>query len=328
MTVIAVPQIVLESSVKTELVKLKPVRSNVLTYVDPGADPMNEININTSLANRAILVALQISQWDARRIDKQETRAVLTKHAMVDKAARVHKSLLPGAPELEKVHKYAGDIRTFVYKHTLPWAEGMQILRTVGFIDFTQELDTMKQHWLGLVRDFIYEYPNLVRRAQHDLGTMFDPDDYPDQSDLSAKFALNVKYLPVPESDDWRVNLSDEAVDFLRKNVEDQIRQSQRQAMQEAWSRLYKVVERAHDRLADPKAIFRDSLVENAVELCGLLPSLNIANDVNLERMRQEIERSLCAFDANTLRKDADARAQAAASMKKAMDKMSAFYGA
>lgn len=281
---------------------------------------------SSSLSNRALLVSIQISQWDARRIDKAETAAVQAKHNTVKRAARVHKSLLPEARELEAIHKLSGDIRTFLYKHTLPWAEGVQILRTVGYMQFTQDLSELVLKWNRHVEDFISAYPQLIQNAQRALGSMFNPDDYPAQCELRGKFRIETKYLPVPEANDWRVDLNDEHVESLRASVEAQLRASQESAMKEAWSRLYSVCQHAHERLSKPDAIFRDSLVENAVELCELLPSLNIANDPELEKMRRQIEGSLCAYDPKQLRKDRGQRAAAAAQLKKAMSKMDAFY--
>ena len=281
---------------------------------------------SSSLSNRALLVSVQISQWDARRIDKAETEAVQVKHKTAKRAARVHKSLLPGAKELETIHKLSGDIRTFVYKHTLPWAEGVQILKTEGYMDFTTKLASLVDTWKLRVDEFVDAYPGLIRQAKFALGTMFDPDDYPDVSTIRGRFRIESKYLPVPEANDWRVDLGAEHVESLRRSVEDQLRQSQETAMKEAWDRLYKVCQHAHERLSKPDAIFRDSLIENAVELCELLPSLNITNDPALEQMRRQIEGSLCAYDPKRLRKNPAERANAAAQLQKAMSKMGAFY--
>jgi len=281
----------------------------------------------SSISNRAILVSVSIGQWDARKIDKPETNAVQAKHNTVKRAARVHKSLLPGAKELEAIHKYSGDIRTFVYKHTLPWADGVQILRTEGYFDFTSKLSAMRNQWHELVNEFIDRYPALIRQAEYNLGTMFDPTDYPAQSDLRAKFVIDTRYLPVPEANDWRVDLSDETIDDLRANIERQLKDSQAVAMKEAWSRLFKVVEHAHERLSQPTAIFRDSLIDNAIEICNLLPTLNITGDPELENLRRKIESTLCAHDPKTLRKNPVERRDTADQLAKAMDKMRGFYG-
>lgn len=281
----------------------------------------------SSITNRALLVSIGISQWDARKMDKPETNAVQTKHGMTRKAARVHKSLLPGCKELDAVHKYSTDIRAFLYKNSLPWADGVQIIRTSAFIEFTQRIEAMRSRWHELVNEFVELYPQRVKDAKFSLGTMYDLTDYPQKFELREKFSIDVRYMPVPDAADWRVDVGDDALSSLRESIERQVRDSQGVAMKEAWSRLYNVVEKAHERLSQPSAVFRDSLIENAVELCDMLPSLNIANDPELERMRQTIENTLCAHAPRTLRVNAAERNKTAVALKAAMGKMSAMYG-
>jgi hypothetical protein len=45
-------------------------------------------------------------------------------------------------------------------------------------------------------------------------------------------------------------------------------------------------------------------MVENAKELCALLPRLNFADDPDLEAMRQEVETKLISHHPDALRND------------------------
>jgi hypothetical protein len=64
------------------------------------------------------------------------------------------------------------------------------------------------------------------------------------------------------------------------------------------------------DRLGgEEKKIFRDSLVDNALELTNLLTKLNVTNDPKLETARQELERLLVGVTADDLRESQGARA-------------------
>jgi hypothetical protein len=80
------------------------------------------------------------------------------------------------------------------------------------------------------------------------------------------------------------------------------------------------------EKLADPKAIFRDSMLENTREICALLPRLNFTDDPNLEAMRQQVEASLLKHP-EALRNDPDLRHDTAVEAKKIMDAMGAFMG-
>jgi hypothetical protein len=58
----------------------------------------------------------------------------------------------------------------------------------------------------------------------------------------------------------------------------------------------------------DDKKIFRNSLVDNAVELTGLLSKLNVTNDPKLEQARVSLEKSIVGVDAQDLRDHKDLR--------------------
>jgi predicted secreted Zn-dependent protease len=63
------------------------------------------------------------------------------------------------------------------------------------------------------------------------------------------------------------------------------------------------------DRLSgEDKKIFRNSLVDNALELTNLLTKLNVTNDPKLEKARQALEQSLVGVTADELRDSQGAR--------------------
>jgi len=67
--------------------------------------------------------------------------------------------------------------------------------------------------------------------------------------------------------------------------------------------------------------------VENAREICDMLPRLNFNDDPNLEAMRRQVEASLIKHP-DALRNDPILRRDTAADAKAIMDKMSIFMGA
>lgn len=283
--------------------------------------------MTTSLSSRALLVSLSISQWTARKLDRQETAALAAKHGTASEVARVNKSLLPFAGALEAIHKKSGEARTFYYKNSLPWGmEGVNVIRSEGYLDFTQKMGSLRSEWLALVDTFCAEYPQLVEDAKLLLNTLWKQDDYPDASTIRSKFSFDVMFFPVPEQGDWRVDVGDEALSELRQQIETHVTESQTVAMQDAWRRVHETIAHARDRLSNPTAIFRDSLVENAQELCGVLSVLNIADDPNLEAMRVELEQTLCSNTPDTLRNAPDVRADVATKLAEMDRKMGAFY--
>lgn len=281
-----------------------------------------------ALSEKALLVTLNISQWTARRQDKRASADVEATNRAATGVASVNKKLLPSASVLDKVHKLSAAIRTEYYNRTLPWAEGVGIIRADAYLPFCEAMGKLKFKWQQAVGEFADVYPTLRDESEFLLGDLYNESDYPDPSVIRRKFRLDLAFLPVPESKDWRVDVGAEEAEELRRQLVENIKESEGRAMQAAWDRVYKVVEKAHERLSNPDNIFRNSLIENAQELCAILPSLNITNDINLEQMRQRIERSLAKQDPDVLREDEGVREEVSDELAAIMSKMRGFYGA
>jgi hypothetical protein len=136
---------------------------------------------------------------------------------------------------------------------------------------------------------------------------------------------MDMAVFPVPSAD-FRVSIGSDELSRIQKDVEQRVKASQQKAMTEVWTRLYDRVKHMAEKLADPKAIFRDSMLENTREICALLPRLNFTDDPDLETMRQQVEATLLKHP-EALRNDPDLRRDTAAEAKKIMDAMGVFMG-
>jgi hypothetical protein len=279
-----------------------------------------------NLNDRALLVQLSVSQWTARKYDKKASRRVAEEfHNYVDQG-RYNKALLPMNGLLDNVHKKTTHIRERFYKNTLPWGiEGTMMLPTANYLAFMSDFRKEKSEWEYLVKEFVDNYDSLRFDAQRVLGQLYDPADYPAQSEVRAKFKIDMAVFPVP-STDFRVSIASDELTRIQQDVERRVADAQSTAMREVWDRLFDRVKHMAEKLADPKAIFRDSMVDNAREICALLPRLNFTDDPNLEAMRLEVEESLIKHP-DALRNDPDLRRDTAAQAKQIMDRMSVFMG-
>lgn len=285
-----------------------------------------------NLNDRALLVQLNISQWTARKHDKAATRQVASTNNASMEAGRYNKSLLPMNDALDHVHKKSTLIRTKYYENTTSSGlDGMQILPSGNYLAFMTEFRKEKSEWDSLVSMFVDNYEDIVTRNKHilqrTLGNLYDPGDYPTVDQIRAKFRMDVAVFPVPSSANLRIPVSNEELDRIRAEIEQRVDNAAKTAMTELWQRLHDRVKHMAEKLADPRAIFRDSMVENARELCALLPRLNFTDDPHLEDMRQQVEQSLLKHP-DALRNDPDLRRDTAAEAKAIMDKMAIFMGA
>jgi hypothetical protein len=299
---------------------------------------MNAINFVTSdatdtrprLSQSAMLATLKVSAWSARKLDKAETRLVSARHGLAwEGLANVNKNLLPGANALDLIKTKTGEVRLKFYTETLPWNDqGSRILPARSYLRFQQEIGAMLEDWRSLVDGFVRIYPTLRENAKSHLNTLFNATDYPDAREIEAKFNIDMRFMPMPDAGDWRVALDDGEISKLRAKVEADMRAVQEHAMRDVWARVKDVVDKATERLAQPDAVFRDSLVSNARELVELMPALNLTNDPALEQVRVALENSLASTTPHELRNVPSARRETVRSLGDIEKKFGAFFAA
>ena len=280
-----------------------------------------------NLNDRALLVQLSISQWTARKYDKRATKDVADRNGVDAIVGRYNKSLLPMNDQLELVHRKANQIRSDFYDNTLPWGiEGTQLLPTSNYLEFMTAFRKMKGEWQWLVTQFTMNYEAFIDDARRTLGPLFDQTDYPNPDNIAQKFKMDLAVFPVP-SNDFRVSIASDELNRIQQDVERRVQEASASAMKDVWQRLYDKVKHIEERLANPSAVFRETMLENARELCELLPRLKFADDPELEDMRREVERKLISSIPDALRNDPDLRRNTAEKAKEIMDRMAVFMG-
>ena len=279
------------------------------------------------LSDRALLVQLNIYTWSANKLDKEISAETSAIKGAISNSVRTHKSLLPMCDMLTDIKSKASLIRQRFYDNTLPWGvKGIQILPTANYLTFMTEFRKERSEYEHLVNRFVPEYPQLVLDAQRFLGTAYKPADYPEAHEIADKFKMDMQVMPVPNND-FRVNIADEELERIHDEVSARVKQAAQGAMQDVWQRLYDKVKHFAEKMDDPKAIFRDSTVDHLVDLCELLPRLNVMDDPNLEAMRQEVEAKLAGYNPDVLRTSPDTRQSVADEANEIAAKMAAFMG-
>jgi hypothetical protein len=277
------------------------------------------------LSNNALLVYLSISRWTGRKQDRKANETVKNAHDVKARdAVNTTKALLPTSSELKAVNHVAGQIRTFFYENTVPWQHGgMFMIRSTQFMDFMQEFNALKTKFETAVNDFVEVYPQLREAAKSQLGTLFNELDYPHPDLIKSAYGCHVQVFPVPDVGDFRIDLGDaEKQAFM-----DNLRQVEANATRTAWAELHEVVKNAAEKLSQPDAIFRDTLISNITEMCRILPRLNIMDDPTLEAARVEVEQIANKLSPDVCRDNATEREQAATKLKQLTEKMGAFMG-
>ena len=285
------------------------------------------------LHNRAMLIKLSISQWSARKFDKKITHETNQRYGTDDTAGRYNKALV-AREAIKKIEKKANAARTFHEHNTLPWSDhGFRLLPSENFLEYSKDMRKLKSEFFYEVHSFINDYPALVDQAKELLNGMFDPLDYPAPDTIENKFSFDTSIYPLPIAEDFRVSLQQDAIEEIKHDIESRFEAAHNTAMIDLWERVHKNVAAMAERLTGKDAktgkekTFRDSLVNNLIDLCDLLPRLNIANDHNLDTMRRNIESKLLAHDPQTLRDDSTARQETAQAANDILAAMAGYIG-
>lgn len=266
--------------------------------------------MSISIASSAVLIDLNISVWTARKLDKNVSKEIDVNKNTTIKAGNYNKHILAGSDQLDAITKLANEIRDWHGRQTLPWSDaGTRLLPMTNFFDYKQQLGVYEAEFKSRINTFIQQYPNIIQGMAFKLGKLFDRAEYPDADKIASKFNLRYTIMPVPETNDFRVDIAEDIRDEMQKEYQKAYEGRVEAAMSDAWSRLHTTLEHMIDRLSgDEKKIFRNSLVDNALELTNLLTRLNVTKDPRLEKARQELEQSLVGVTADELRDSKGAR--------------------
>jgi hypothetical protein len=268
-----------------------------------------------SVSSASMLVELSIGCWTGRKLDKRASEAVTYNANAAKGVANVNKKLLGDCAELDAVTKFVANARNVHYSCTAPWSDtGLRILPTARYFKYHEQITGLQDEFARLVDAFLQSYDWEISQAQVKLGDLFKPDDYPTSDSLRDKFRFNINYIPLPDAGDWRVDMEQDALATLKSHYENFYSNQLQTAMQDVWKRTHTALAHMSEKLdytdKSTKKIFRDSLVDNVMEVVELLGDFNITGDTQMTAMKERLEDTLRGVTPDALREDAHLRAE------------------
>jgi hypothetical protein len=298
------------------------------------------------LHERAILIKPTLPVWSDRMEDTAETKALVEKHQAAKGSAKVTKRLIPETAYTQR-QREAGEesnayhalvshlsaVRVWSYKNTLPWnRDGWLILPTPNYEAYMDKWRGLREEYLRLRRNLETDWRELVACAKTQLNGLGKGVSWPDIHDILERFGMEATVRPVPNAD-FRVSLGADELAVLRQAAEADMRDMAQQVTGEAAKRLYKVLDAIKSTLSEKNGNrksgyrdFRDTLIENAREVCEILTRLNVTDDASLEKYRREAE-LLAASEPETIRENVNVRLETAARAQSIMEDMLNAFG-
>jgi hypothetical protein len=298
-------------------------------------NPVISTPAGSVLASRAMLRGVRISLWDGRKLDKQVSAEVTQAKGAKSDAGRFNKQLVP-LESLARLKAAANACRAVHGRYTLPWTDnGLDILPAASVMAYDSEMSKARIEWEAAVESFCAVYPSLVDSAPARLGDLFNATEFPTVAEVRERFSMRIRTLPMPDSSDFRVDMSEAQARQIRTEIEANAREALDTAMRDAWQRVSDVCARMVERLTAYKPAtsrgektegrFTDSLVENVRDLVSVLPSFNLTNDPALSDVCGRMKAELCTFEAQELRDDSRLREQTAKAAESILADVSAF---
>ena len=272
---------------------------------------MNAILENTpSISSSAMLVEINRRKWNGYAVNKEATEQLNKDYGAGRKSARVNQTLLIKEPIFDRVNTLYGSLSTTLYHYTMPWLDrGPRLLTTPVFFDFNKSITgIINEIEQDALPAFFDEYANMIARAGNSdrLGALFNPDHYPDMDTLRSHYEITLKYAPVPDAGDFRVDIGNEAMQMVRESYEKSYQNQLQSAYADVWQRTYDALTNMSTRLEGEKknGRFHESLVTNVIDMVDLLDKFNITGDPQMARAKVQIAQAMRGVTIDGLKED------------------------
>lgn len=260
----------------------------------------------STIANKAMVVSLSISRIGATKKDKDITSEIVEKYNTDKNAGNFNKRLF-SKDALQTINDLASRARGLHNELTLPWNDdGARLLASKNYDKYNQNMVEVSERFNSAVKEFISGYENHIENAKERLGDMFNQDDYPDVEKIKGKFDFKFVYNPVPQSKDFRIDVSAEELKTIHDQLENDIAAKHKHAIKSAWVNVDGLLKRLIDRLEDPDRVIRSRIVDSIKEMIPILESFNFDDDPVYASIINSIEASVCSTNAKELNDNVD----------------------
>jgi hypothetical protein len=280
-----------------------------------------------SLAEKAILVSINIGTFSVNKKDKKQSQETANNVGGSTDYIRVNKSLLRNKATAAVV-SFSQKMRLDFYSKTAAWGnDGNRIIKISNYAKVKSELEDNVRKFYDLVNQACDEYQSIIDNdfyvERKSLGVMFNRADYPSINSFKESFYAKVNVAPVQDND-FRCNaLSNEEIEEINKSIEDNINSAVKNAEMDVLNRVNDKLNHLVNRLQDFDSKFHTSNVSNVCEIIREVRELNINDNKKISDTLDSIEKNICGMDAENIRESDAGRADAIIKTKAAIEKIS-----
>jgi len=257
------------------------------------------------LDEKAVLVSVKRRMYSPYKLDQEESK----KYG----AGNVNKHLFEGRNNKvkETISKFS-DVYVYVKENTVPWSTGVDMLNIDHYMEFTSGLRQLVDQANQAVNSLYACWDDEVQADLDRLAkiaqakgkpNLADPSDYPSADEMRAKFSVDVRYMPVPTTGDFRVVISDEDKASLQQQLDDAGNNATKHVLESMITPMKRAIEKLAVPIGKDGSVFRDTLIDNMVDVAERMNKVNISDDPAIQEKINDL-RSLVGAYASPIGKD------------------------
>ena len=245
--------------------------------------------------------------------------------------------------------------------------EGWRVLTIDNYDRYMDKMRNGQHKFDSLCSLFFSAYPRQRDGARVALNGMYNPDDYPDDISKRYDWDIDVKPIPAGTDFRVALSESEmqQLTAHVEQRTREALVSAQEGAVKRLYDVVAKIYAKltetrvTKDRVIKARAtkkdkydstgklipagtvipgrvvpggqqkdgIYRDTLLENAREVCEALKYINLTQDARLETLRREVELMATATSEETLRDVPEVRIETANRAQSILDAMTSTYG-
>lgn len=279
-----------------------------------------------SLRDKATAVKLCRKMFNPSQYDRAVTTAVDSDKGTT-RAGKYMKRLLKNCTELQDALSAYGDVYQYVRANTLPWMdEGMRLVPNAHYTEFLLGYRDLADKADQAVTRLYNVWDAAVLADQAVLKGMWDPEDYPSKEDMLTKWELRLMPMPIPSSEDFRIDLDETDKALLDQKIAEVEANATTHVIKEVFGPVKAMAERLSVAKGEKGSVFRNTLVSNVRDACERAKALNINHDERVEEVVKEVSELLGSTTPDDLREDEVLRAHMGKKMSEIEATMSSWF--
>ena len=246
----------------------------------------------SDIQSKVLIVKPVVRMVGKTKTDKEITSDIHSTHAMDDEAGQYVKKLYP-MEFIAPFTKIIGGANRFHLRNTILSQFGY-LIPTIRFEQYKAEMQKYIQQFDDAADDFCQHYDTIIEKARVIHNGTFREEFYPHKDSVRSCFSYSLFTSMVPRVGDLAVSyLDEERIEQIRQEIVSNVDKAGKMASQQVIARVLEKVDHIVQKLSEPEAVFRNSLIDNLREILVIAPSLNIADDPKVSQLIAECNSKL-----------------------------------